>query len=189
MCAKGYYGDPGAPGGCRPCACPSVERNFADACHLLRDGTQSCACGRGYRGERCEKCDYGYFGNPLQGVPCQACLCNANGSVSDECDELTGQCNCKPGITGRDCSYCAPRHVISPSGCTCKSIIMNECAVSLLMIEFLLQLAKWDVPVTFSEPSITWPIRSPATISLTLFHCLGLDCSTTKMLPQQWSTF
>ena len=123
LCAKGYYGDPGQPGGCRPCACPSVERNFADSCHLLRDGTQSCSCARGYRGERCEKCDYGYFGNPLQGVPCQACLCNANGSVSDE---LTGQCNCKPGITGRDCSFCAPRHVIGPSGCICESFFTSQ---------------------------------------------------------------
>lgn len=64
------------------------------------------------------RCDYGYYGNPATG-PCLPCHCNPNGSVSDECHELTGQCNCKPGITGRDCSYCAPRHVISPTGCTC----------------------------------------------------------------------
>ncbi len=121
LCAKGYYGEPNQPGGCRPCACPSTDRNFADSCQLLRNGSQSCSCSVGYRGDRCQKCDYGYFGNPSQGVSCQACLCNVNGSVSDECDELNGQCNCKPGITGRDCSYCAPRHVISPTGCTCKT--------------------------------------------------------------------
>lgn len=138
LCAKGYYGDPGQPGGCRPCACPSVERNFADSCHLLRDGTQSCSCARGYRGERCGKCDYGHFGNPLEGVPCQACLCNANGSVSDECDELTGQCNCKPGITGRDCSFCAPRHVIGPAGCTCESLARQSAPSSAVIDSFFI---------------------------------------------------
>ena len=64
------------------------------------------------------RCDYGHYGEAVAGA-CQPCQCDADGSISDECDEVTGQCNCKPGITGRDCTYCAPRHVISPQGCTC----------------------------------------------------------------------
>jgi laminin alpha 1/2 len=123
LCAAGFYGDPSQPGGCKPCSCPTQERNFAESCRVVVSQQQqqqwSCSCQRGYSGERCQRCDYGYYGQPTQGIPCQPCHCNVNGSVSDECHELTGQCNCKQGITGRDCTYCAPRHVISPDGCTC----------------------------------------------------------------------
>lgn len=55
-----------------------------------------------------------------EGGKCVPCECNPHGSVSDECHELTGQCNCRPGITGRDCSHCQPRHILTPKGCTCK---------------------------------------------------------------------
>ena len=30
-----------------------------------------------------------------------------------QCDELTGQCRCVPGVKSRDCSQCAPRHVLT----------------------------------------------------------------------------
>ena len=32
-----------------------------------------------------------------------------------QCNELTGQCRCVPGVKGRDCSQCAPRHVLTPA--------------------------------------------------------------------------
>lgn len=76
----------------------------------------------GYAGTKCERCAYGYYGFPsIPGGSCTPCNCNAAGSASDECDEETGQCNCRPGSTGRDCSECtAPRHVLINDVCTCK---------------------------------------------------------------------
>ena len=66
------------------------------------------------------RCDFGYYGNPrAPGGSCVPCNCDPHGSIHFGCDE-TGKCSCKPGITGIDCSMCAPRHIISENGCTCK---------------------------------------------------------------------
>lgn len=35
-----------------------------------------------------------------------ACNCNVNGSTSQECNNVTGACNCKPNITGAQCDRC-----------------------------------------------------------------------------------
>lgn len=78
----------------------------------------------GYIGRKCERCAYGYYGFPdLPEGKCVPCDCNLAGSLSDTCDSETGQCKCKPGSTGRDCSQCtAYRHVYIHNVCTCKSI-------------------------------------------------------------------
>lgn len=56
-------------------------------------------------GWRCEKCKKGYFGDPLTGG-CQACLCDPFGSLSVECDNITGRCLCKEHFVGRTCEEC-----------------------------------------------------------------------------------
>lgn len=69
------------------------------------------------------RCEYGWFGYPKEkGGKCEPCQCNKFGIVSDECDEETGQCNCMPNITGRDCSVCQAKHVLTSKGCTRKLI-------------------------------------------------------------------
>lgn len=37
-----------------------------------------------------------------------ACDCDSLGSTSPFCDAATGQCECVPGATGRQCSHCLP---------------------------------------------------------------------------------
>lgn len=67
------------------------------------------------------RCEYGWFGYPREeGGKCEPCHCNKFGIVSDECDEETGQCNCMPNITGRDCSVCQANHILTNKGCTRK---------------------------------------------------------------------
>lgn len=43
------------------------------------------------------------------------------GSLNGSCDILTGQCPCKPGVTGRTCDQCQLDHYgYSDDGCTRK---------------------------------------------------------------------
>ncbi|KDR22194.1 Laminin subunit alpha-1, partial [Zootermopsis nevadensis] len=134
-CGEGYYGDP-ARGPCKPCPCPTTERNFARSCRVSSKGHVNCQCKEGYTGKRCDRCSYGWFGFPqLEGGSCKPCNCNHHGSVSDECHEETGQCNCRPGIIGRDCSECSTdRFILTQHGCTtcddgCTGVLLDELAL------------------------------------------------------------
>jgi Laminin EGF domain len=65
------------------------------------------------------RCSYGFFGFPMiPGGSCQPCNCDSRGSVSDECHEQTGQCNCRPGVGGRDCTQCPHGHILGDRGCS-----------------------------------------------------------------------
>uniref|UniRef100_A0A8C4QXA4 Laminin, beta 2 (laminin S) n=1 Tax=Eptatretus burgeri TaxID=7764 RepID=A0A8C4QXA4_EPTBU len=47
-----------------------------------------------------------------------SCNCNPQGSLSGECDPNGGQCQCRPNVVGRHCSFCAPgTYGFGPSGC------------------------------------------------------------------------
>lgn len=35
-----------------------------------------------------------------------ACACSAIGSLDQSCDRVSGQCNCKTKVTGRNCTLC-----------------------------------------------------------------------------------
>lgn len=50
-----------------------------------------------------------------------ACECNATGSANFDCDTLSGECNCKPNVTGSKCDQCKEGFYMpdpsSPGGC------------------------------------------------------------------------
>lgn len=49
---------------------------------------------------------------------CQECNCDALGSLNTTCNVVTGQCQCKPGVTGRRCDQCEVQHFgFSAEGC------------------------------------------------------------------------
>ncbi|KAK0081679.1 hypothetical protein PV325_011758 [Microctonus aethiopoides] len=135
ICAESYHGHPNY-GGCKPCPCPFTDKKFSSSCDVRENEEPVCHCKPGYDGTRCERCSYGYYGYPgIPGGVCSPCNCNPAGSASDECDEETGQCNCRPGSMGRDCSQCtAPRHVFIDSVCTscndnCTGILLDDFAI------------------------------------------------------------
>lgn len=67
------------------------------------------------------RCSPGYFGDPrLPGGSCHPCQCNPGGSVDGNCDSATGQCVCKPGVTGQLCEECEPRHLLLEDECVCR---------------------------------------------------------------------
>ncbi len=47
-----------------------------------------------------------------------ACHCNVFGSVRDDCEQMTGRCVCKPGVTGSKCNICPNGRELGPQGCT-----------------------------------------------------------------------
>lgn len=115
-CAEGYYGHP--DDSCQPCPCPETNKNFARGCYVDRKSV-ACYCKEGYTGPLCDRCSKGFFGSPQnRDGHCESCDCNVEGIVSDECDEQTGQCNCKQGVIGRRCDRCElPRHLLRDSEC------------------------------------------------------------------------
>ena len=49
---------------------------------------------------------------------CKECDCNPKGSMNQQCDLVTGQCFCQPGVTGKACDKCMPLHYeFSDEGC------------------------------------------------------------------------
>ncbi|CAL2029211.1 unnamed protein product [Caenorhabditis brenneri] len=122
-CLPGYIGDAreGGANACTKCACPLVENSFSDSCVAVDHGRgYVCnACKPGYTGQYCETCVAGYYGDPQHiGGTCTPCDCHPDGSLHGACNPLTGQCECKPGVTGRTCSMCQERHAFINRVCT-----------------------------------------------------------------------
>ena len=46
------------------------------------------------------------------------CSCNIFGSVRDDCEQMTGRCVCKSGITGQKCNLCENGKRLGPQGCS-----------------------------------------------------------------------
>ncbi|XP_050436691.1 agrin-like [Adelges cooleyi] len=80
-----------------------------------------CVCKSGVGGEKCDRCEPGYWGLPKissSHLGCMPCGCSLLGSVRDDCEQMTGRCVCKPGTTGAKCNACEDTSkVLSPAGC------------------------------------------------------------------------
>lgn len=104
-CAPGYYGNPMEIGNsCKRCDCNgnSDPNLIVSECH---NGTGHCQhCWGNTAGANCERCAPGFYGDAISAKNCRVCECNKCGTSS--CDDRTGVCHCKPGVTGRLCDQC-----------------------------------------------------------------------------------
>nr|XP_054393688.1 laminin subunit alpha-3 isoform X2 [Pongo abelii] len=95
-CATGHYGFPR----CKPCSCGR---------RLCEEMTGQCHCPPRTVRPQCEVCETHSFSfHPMAG--CEGCNCSRRGIIEaamPECDRDSGQCRCKPRITGRQCDQCA----------------------------------------------------------------------------------
>ncbi|XP_052450998.1 basement membrane-specific heparan sulfate proteoglycan core protein isoform X27 [Carassius gibelio] len=130
-CAPGYTRTGGGLylGHCEPCEC----NGHSDSCH---PETGICTnCQHNTKGELCEQCADGFFGDPTAGTPedCQACACpgtDPDNQFSRTCESLGNggyQCTaCQPGYTGRYCERCAPGYVGNPQArIPCRSVAVS----------------------------------------------------------------
>ncbi|XP_077778709.1 laminin subunit gamma-3 isoform X1 [Podarcis muralis] len=114
LCDDGFFGDPLGRNGpvrpCSPCECNgNMDPNAVGNCDPVSG--QCLRCLYNTAGGHCERCQEGFYGDPLatnHAVKCTPCKCNPGGSTNGAatCDDVTGQCICLPHVTGRDCSQC-----------------------------------------------------------------------------------
>ncbi|CAK6968191.1 laminin subunit alpha-4 [Scomber scombrus] len=104
-CAPGYYGNPMVIGNsCKRCDCNgnSDPNLIFNECHNVTGHCQHCWGNTA--GANCERCAPGFYGDAITAKNCRECECNECGTSS--CDDRTGVCHCKPGVTGRLCDQC-----------------------------------------------------------------------------------
>uniref|UniRef100_H2Q0R2 Laminin subunit gamma-2 n=1 Tax=Pan troglodytes TaxID=9598 RepID=H2Q0R2_PANTR len=81
------------------------------------NGFRCLNCNDNTDGIHCEKCKNGFYRH-RERDRCLPCNCNSKGSLSARCDN-SGQCSCKPGVTGARCDRCLPGfHMLTDAGCT-----------------------------------------------------------------------
>ncbi|XP_015436026.1 PREDICTED: netrin-1-like [Dufourea novaeangliae] len=62
-------------------------------------------------GRHCHYCREGYYRDPARPIThrkaCKTCDCHPIGASGKTCNQSTGQCPCKDGVTGTTCNRCA----------------------------------------------------------------------------------
>ena len=64
-----------------------------------------CFCKPAVEGEKCDRCIPDHY-NFESGQGCRSCDCHVQGSLTSQCDLVTGVCQCKPGVEGAKCDRC-----------------------------------------------------------------------------------
>ncbi|KAL0967338.1 hypothetical protein UPYG_G00251000 [Umbra pygmaea] len=108
-CAPGFYGNPMVIGdSCKRCDCNgnSDPNHIFNECHNVTGFCQNCWGDTA--GPNCERCAPGFYGDAISAKNCRACECSKCGTAS--CDDRTGTCHCKPGVSGRLCDQCEEGH-------------------------------------------------------------------------------
>ncbi|XP_049426216.1 laminin subunit beta-3 isoform X1 [Epinephelus fuscoguttatus] len=122
QCAPGYQPNPRSrmdrPDACIRCTCSAEGTVNGGRCD---DSTGLCQCKVNVEGPRCDRCKRGYYdlsaSNPLG---CSKCSCSPDGSLSDACDPLTGQCPCRPHFHGLTCDVCSKGYWQPPLSGRCQ---------------------------------------------------------------------
>ncbi|KAB5553980.1 hypothetical protein PHYPO_G00044840 [Pangasianodon hypophthalmus] len=76
-----------------------------------RSGGVCLNCRHNTAGRHCHYCKEGYYRDMTKPIShrraCKACDCHPVGAAGKTCNQTTGQCPCKDGVTGITCNRCA----------------------------------------------------------------------------------
>ncbi|KAM9584360.1 netrin-3 [Trichechus inunguis] len=77
-----------------------------------RSGGVCLNCRHNTAGRHCHYCREGFYRDSGRALSdrrvCRACDCHPVGAAGKTCNQTTGQCPCKDGVTGLTCNRCAP---------------------------------------------------------------------------------
>ncbi|KAJ8956844.1 hypothetical protein NQ318_014258 [Aromia moschata] len=103
-CDVGWYGDDCS----KNCGC-----NNHSACPEGKGICEECTANT--KGQFCEECVPGSYGNATTEQGCQKCECNGHGNVAlGECDIETGICHCEDNTEGDHCERCKVNYFGDP---------------------------------------------------------------------------
>ncbi|XP_029441545.1 netrin-5 [Rhinatrema bivittatum] len=101
---------------CVACECNlhSHRCRFSMELYVLsgrRSGGICSSCRHSTAGRHCHYCKPGHKRDPGKPITsrkaCRPCQCHPIGAVNAVCNQTTGQCQCKSGVTGLTCNRCA----------------------------------------------------------------------------------
>ncbi|XP_028904968.1 netrin-3 [Ornithorhynchus anatinus] len=101
---------------CLACSCNLHARRCRFNMELYklsgrRSGGVCLNCRHNTAGRHCHYCREGYYRDRARPVSdrraCKACDCHPVGAAGKTCNQTTGQCPCKDGVTGLTCNRCA----------------------------------------------------------------------------------
>ncbi|ROT68145.1 Agrin [Penaeus vannamei] len=81
--------------------------------------------------------NYTHFFSPFPPFPLPlfslACGCSLFGSLRTDCKQMTGECVCKPGVSGHRCTQCPRGKVLRPEGCVYDDALVPEATTCELL--------------------------------------------------------
>uniref|UniRef100_A0A4W4F0L5 Netrin-1 n=1 Tax=Electrophorus electricus TaxID=8005 RepID=A0A4W4F0L5_ELEEL len=101
---------------CLPCNCNLHARRCRFNMELYKlsgrkSGGVCMNCRHNTAGRHCHYCKEGYYRDMGRTIThrkaCKACDCHPVGAAGKTCNQTTGQCPCKDGVTGITCNRCA----------------------------------------------------------------------------------
>ncbi|XP_038592231.1 netrin 2 [Micropterus salmoides] len=125
---------------CLPCNCNLHARRCRFNMELYKlsgrkSGGVCMNCRHNTAGRHCHYCKEGFYRDMARTIThrraCKACDCHPVGAAGKTCNQTTGQCPCKDGVTGITCNRCAKgyQQSRSPVAPCIKIPVVNPTAV------------------------------------------------------------